>query len=102
MINYLEQLEKFLENKIIELDTITLRDDTTPFGVDFKPDETAPPPKEGDSIDLVESKVIGDFTPSRTIKVSAKTINDLRSKEGVDKSVYVWNTSKKCLIRRKI
>ena len=99
MSDYLKQLEEYLiQSEIIEIEKLTIENDSTPFGTEAIENEGEIPIKDGDSLTVHSSRIIG-HTPKRVISIKAKEIDDRRV--GTDEGVYVWNPIKKCIIKRK-
>lgn len=102
MTDYADKFEQWLsETDIVNLEELTITDDTTPFNEKFQKSDEMPELKDGDSVETSRSRIIGPYEPERTIKVTAKRVID-KTTPMESKSVYVYHKESKTFVRRKL
>lgn len=98
-----ELFNSFLKKrKPVQIETLTLEDDTMPAGTEARYADEEPDIKDGDDLTLPDQKVIGgeEDRPEPTY-IEPKEVIDNRTPGAADEYVFVYNKAKKVYVKRK-
>lgn len=98
-MDYLDKLEGYLIKEVVhEVKKLTIEDDKGSFG-DEAYESDAVPEKLPDEITASATRFVGKEPEGKKIRIKAEEVEDKTT--GSRSSMFVWNSHKKCFIRRR-